>query len=58
MWAIYAERVRGDFTVLAWLPYKMGLNMVIVSEDCGGEKLVEEKVGMMNKSIWVSQLPI
>ena len=41
MWAIYAERVRGDFTVLAWLPYKMGLNMVIVSEDCGGEKLVE-----------------
>jgi hypothetical protein len=42
MWAIYAERVRGDFTVLAWLPYKMGLNMVIVSEDCGGEKLVEE----------------
>jgi hypothetical protein len=36
------SRPWGDFTVLAWLPYKRGLNMVIVPEDCGGEELVEE----------------
>ena len=41
-----------NFTVLAWLSYKKGLNMVIVPEDCGNEELIEEGdviIGILKK---------
>lgn len=41
-----------NFTVLAWLPSKKSLNMVIVPEDCGNEELIEEGdviIGILKK---------